>query len=127
MESNDSPEIPDRGGGDIRHPLPSQNSEVHPTLGEKVARAAVSPHLYIPSYKYTSAVLFAAPTAELRLWSQNGVCHVMKFTTAESNPDTGLLTQQTFRLRPKLLARASMLQMMTIMSTDSDWRPKGLV
>ena len=43
----------------------------------------------------------------------------MKITTAESNPDMGFLTQQTFWFSPDVPARAHMLPIMT-MSVASD-------
>ena len=50
----------------------------------------------------------------------NEVCHASKIIIAESDPDTGLLTQQTLRLSPDLPARANKMPIIT-MSVASDW------
>ena len=64
-------------------------------LGETVAHAAVSPHLYITSYTRVRRYLpFHQLHSRLGDFSI-GVCHVMKITIAEINPDLGLFTQQT--------------------------------
>ena len=44
---------------------------------------------------------------------KNGISHVMKITIAESNPDVGLLTQQTFSFSPCILARDKKMPVMT--------------
>ena len=36
-----------------------------------------------------------------------GVCHVTVLTTAESNPDMGLLTRPTFCVSPDVLAKTN--------------------
>ena len=43
----------------------------------------------------------------------NGVCHVLKITVVESNPDMGLLTKQTVCFSPDLLATANTTSTMT--------------
>ena len=76
-------------------------------LSEKVASAAVSPHLYTPSYTqmqcYTPLWQLHSDFGDF----SNGVDHVMKMTTTESSPDTVLLTQQAFCLISDVLARTS--------------------
>ena len=65
-------------------------------LGEKVACATVFPHLDIRSYMHVQWYLL--------LWQlhfdfgdfSSGACHIMRITIAERNPDTGLLTEETF-------------------------------
>ena len=49
----------------------------------------------------------------------NGVCHVMKIITAESDPAIVLFTQQTFCFTLLVLARVSKMPVMT-MSAASD-------
>ena len=44
----------------------------------------------------------------------DGVGHVVKITEAESNPDMGLLTQQTFCRSPAILARVKKIPVMTM-------------
>ena len=46
---------------------------------------------------------------------KNRVCRAMKIAIAESNPDTGLLSQQTVRFSPVVLTRVNR---MTVMSTS---------
>ena len=75
-------------------------------LGETVACATVSQHLYILSY---IQVRCYPPLRQLHSVFgdlNNGVCHVMKITFAESHPVMGLLAQQTFCVGPEGLARA---------------------
>ena len=86
-------------------------------LGEKGACAAVSSHsLFVHTVAHTGEVLPATLAAALRLREfQYRVCHVMKIAIAESNPDTGLLSQQTVRLSPVVLTRVNR---MTVMSTS---------
>ena len=83
-------------------------------LGEKAACAAFSQHRYMPSY-------ITVPRYPL-LWQlhsdcgdfHDGVCHVMKISTAESNPDMRLLPRQTFCSRPDGLATASKMPVLTM-------------
>ena len=61
-------------------------------LGEKVACAAISPHLFILSYMEVQCY---PPLWQLQSDFgdfSNGVFHVMKITKAESNPGIGLIT-----------------------------------
>ena len=68
----------------------------------------------------TSTVLPATPALHSDFRDLNNeVCHVMKMTVAESNPDMGLLTQQTFRFSLNILATADKIPIMT-MSKASD-------
>lgn len=61
-------------------------------LGEKIACAAISPHLHI--------LLYVQVQCHPPLWQlhsvmgdfSNEVCYVKKITVAESNPDMGLVT-----------------------------------
>ena len=66
------------------------NLEVHPTLGETVAREAVSPHLYciLPCLQGQCYPLRLQLHSDLGDFS-NGVCHVMKITRVESHPLSG--------------------------------------
>ena len=69
--------------------LSYNSDEVYPLLGEKVACAAISPHmriLVIPAstYQSDSCILTSGGIS-------NEVCHSMRITVAESNPDVGLL------------------------------------
>ena len=88
-----------------------ENSDLHPILGEKLVCAAVSPHLYI--------CIQAQCRLPLRqLHSDfgdfnNGVCRVVKIIVAQSNPDVGLLTQQTCRPSPHALARTNKMPVTT--------------
>ena len=71
-------------------------------------------HTIIP----TSAVL-VLPLQQLH--SENRVCHVVKITIAESDPDLGLFTQQTFWFIPDVLAKDVQMPIMTLW-VASDWR-----
>ena len=66
-------------------------TEGHALLGEKVACATVSPHLsllsYIPVQCYPPLWQLHCDFRDFN----NGVCHVLKITTADSSPDMGLL------------------------------------
>ena len=64
------------------------------------------------------ALLQAIQAAAVRLQGL-GVCHVMKITIAESTPDMGLLTQQTFCFCPNILAPDNQMLVMTV-SVNSD-------
>ena len=80
------------------------NLEVQPILGEKVACATVSPHLYILSYIHVPRY---PPFRQLH--SDFGIS-VMDFVMslndyiAESNPYMEFLTQPTFCFSPTSLA-----------------------
>ena len=88
----------------VCYPSVRSNPDVHPMLGEKAACAVVSLHLYILSY--IPVQCYPPPPAHATLnWGfffTNGVCREM--TTAESNRDMEILTQQTFGFSPSVVA-----------------------
>ena len=90
-------------------------------FSETVMFATVSSHLCVlSSYVQVQHNLpHWQPLSDFEDFS-NGVCHVMKIAIAESNPDMGLLTQQTFCFSPDILARASKIPEVS-MSRASDW------
>ena len=60
----------------------------HPMLGEKVACATVSLHSYILSH-IKNAGLPATQQLHSDFWDfSDGVCHVMKISLTDNNPDT---------------------------------------
>ena len=79
-----------------------------PTLGRTVTHTSVSPLLYILTHIQVQCYL---PLWWLHfdfLDFNNRVCHVMKITIAENNPDVGLFTQEfalavTFMLEPIMM------------------------
>ena len=60
----------------------SETPKAYPMLGEKVACAAVSPQLYIQVQCFSPLGHRHFDFGDF----SNGVCRVMKITTAESNP-----------------------------------------
>ena len=93
----------------------SCNLEFQPILGEKVACASVSPHLYILLYTQVQCWRHSAAALPLRDFS-NGLCHVMKITIAESNPYIEFLTGQTFCFSLRVLARNIEMPIMTMLT-----------
>ena len=69
--------------------------------GDMVTCEAVFP-VPVHAVILTKVVLPATVAAALRLFSIMDL--VMNITLSESNPDTGLLIQQTFHLNPDALA-----------------------
>ena len=63
-------------------------------LGEKVASASVFPHLYVycHTYKYSATRHSGSCTPNFGNFI-NEVCHVVKITIAQRNPDGVLLTK----------------------------------
>ena len=120
-------------------------------MGEKVACGTIFPYCYLycllyhSPYCYLYCLLYHSPhcylycllyhsphcyldclsdshSPTLEIWIME-FYHVMKITIVESNPDIGLLTQQTLCFSPSVLARASRLPMMTILVTsDQGWK-----
>ena len=86
-------------------------------LGEKVVYAAISPHLYILSDIQAE---FHLPLKQLQ-WENfdGGVGHVVKTTTAESNPKNSL-TQRLFC--PIIFARDNKMPLITV-SVTADQGP----
>ena len=61
-------------------------------LGEKIACAAISTHLYILSYIPVPCYLTLRQLHSDVGEFNNGVCHIRKTAIADSNPDMGLDT-----------------------------------
>ena len=76
-------------------------------LGEKIACAIISPHLYV----YCHTLCKCSVTCHS---STNGVLHAMEIAIAEGCPDLGLLTQQAFCFSPNMLARVNKVPIMTL-------------
>ena len=88
--------------------------------GERVASAAISPHLCTLSYIQMHYYL---PLQQLHFSFgdfSNRVCHFLKIFVVESSLDMGLLIQQTVCSSPKVLASANMMMIMTV-SVGSHW------
>ena len=101
-----------------------QNSTVHPIMSERIACAAVSPHLYILSYLQAQCY---PPLRQLHPYVGDfnaGVCHVIKIILADCNPNMGLLTQWRFCLSPDVLTSANNMPIMTT-SVASGQGPPG--
>ena len=78
----------------------SENPEIHPVLGEKVACAAVSLHLYILLYIQVQCYL---PLLQLHFsFKRFQLCHMR------------LRTQQTFCYRHNILVRDSEMPIVTM-------------
>ena len=95
------------------------------------ARATIPPLTPpYPPYTHTPVHIAVYPSAVLpqHLHSafrafNNRVCIVMKATVGESNPDSELLTQQTFCFSLDVLARRRKNPQIIAMSMASDWGP----
>ena len=84
-------------------------------LDEKAACVTISPYLYILSYRQVKCYPpFWQLHSEFRGFN-NGVCHAMKITSADSNPDM-LGLDKHFTLALMFWAKASRMLMMSIAS-----------
>ena len=85
-------------------------------------------HVQPFSHTCTPTVIHVQVRCYLLLWLlhsdfgdfMNGVCHVIKVTIAESNPDMGLLAQQTFCFSSDVLAGDSKMPIKTM--SRCQWR-----
>ena len=83
-------------------------------LAERAACSSVSPHFYVLSYIQMQGY---QSLRQLHFDSRDhnsGVCHVMKITIAESNPDVGFEHNKRFALTPKIWLQSLRCQLATV-------------